>query len=403
MVIVQINATCGVGSTGKICVEISRLLSERGDENYILYSLGSSTCPFGIRCSDSGYTRLQSIKAKIFGNYGFNSSFSTKKMIAELERIKPDIVHIHNIHSHNCDLSALFSYLKQSGTKVLWTFHDCWAFTGYCTHFVSSSCEKWKTGCAHCPQRGQYSWLFDRSSELYDRKRRSVNGLDLTIATPSRWTADLVGESFLSGFPVEVINNGVNLEVFKPVKSTFRERFGLENKKILLGVSFDWGDRKGLDVFLKLAEQLNDGYAVVLVGTNDTVKKKLPANIVAIEKTENQQALAEIYSAADVFVNPTREDTFPTVNMEALACGTPVITFRTGGSPEIIDETCGASVPCDDVEALKAEIVRACAQSPFSEEGCVRRAGLFDKNEKFKEYIELYERIISSRTEEYRV
>ena len=403
MVIVQINATCGVGSTGKICVEISRLLSERGDENYILYSLGSSTCPFGIRCSDSGYTRLQSIKAKIFGNYGFNSSFSTKKMIAELERIKPDIVHIYNIHSHNCDLSALFSYLKQSGTKVLWTFHDCWAFTGYCTHFVSSSCEKWKTGCAHCPQRGQYSWLFDRSSELYDRKRRSVNGLDLTIATPSRWMADLVGESFLSGFPVEVINNGVNLEVFKPVKSTFRERFGFENKKILLGVSFDWGDRKGLDVFLKLAEQLNDGYAVVLVGTNDTVKKKLPANIVAIEKTENQQALAEIYSAADVFVNPTREDTFPTVNMEALACGTPVITFRTGGSPEIIDETCGASVPCDDVEALKAEIVRACAQSPFSEEGCVRRAGLFDKNEKFKEYIELYERIISSRTEEYRV
>jgi glycosyltransferase involved in cell wall biosynthesis len=258
-------------------------------------------------------------------------------------------------------------------------------------------CDKWKTGCEHCPQLRYYSFFFDRSRELYRKKKELFSGLDMTIVTPSRWLADLVKQSFLKDYPVTVINNGIDLTVFRPRESDFREKYGIPaDKHILLGVAFDWGVRKGLDVFLRLAEELDpDRYQIVLVGTNDAVDKQLPSRIISIHRTQNQQELAGIYSAADLLLNPTREDTYPTVNMESLACGTPVLTFRTGGSPEMLDETCGAVVPCDDVEAFQKEILRICEEKPFSGEQCIRRARSFDQNVKFREYVELYEKLLS--------
>ena len=392
MKVVQINATCGFGSTGKICIGISELLTGKGIENYIVCSK-SNGYSLGVECSDNKYTRFQALKSRVFGNYGFNSKNETKKIIAELEKIKPDVVNLHNIHGHDCNLEMLFKYFKRNNTKLIWTFHDCWAFTGYCMYFDMSLCDKWKTGCHNCPQRKAYSFFLDRSKQLFERKKELFSGLDLTIVTPSQWLADLVKQSFLKDYPVKVINNGIDLDVFKPTESDFRKKYGLENKKIILDVAFGWDARKGLDVFLELEKRLPDDYKIVLVGTNGEIDKLLPESIISIHRTQNQRELAEIYTAADVFVNPTREDNYPTVNMESIACGTPVITFRTGGSPEMVDENTGTVVECDDIDALEREIVRVCTDKPYSKESCLKRAEKFDKTERFKEYLTTYERI----------
>ena len=396
MRIVQINTTCGIGSTGKICVGISELLTARGIENYILYTGRSSGYDLGIRCATDGYIRSQALRSRLLGNYGFNSVKATRKMIAQLERIKPDLVQIHNIHSHDCHLEMLFTYFKEKKIKLIWTFHDCWAFTGYCPHFTMAGCDKWQTRCEACVQKGEYSWLFDKSQSLFDRKKRLFEGLDLTIVTPSAWLAGLVKQSFLKAYPVEVIHNGIDLEIFQPTDSDFRQKYGLENKKLILGVSFDWGVKKGLDVFIELSRILPDDYKIVLIGTDDDVDRLLPDSIFSVHRTQDQRELAEIYSAVDVFANPTREENYPTVNMEALACGTPVITFNTGGSPEIIDETCGAVVDCN-ADAMAKAIRRVCEDKPFSRQSCTEKSSGFDKAKRFEEYINLYERTVTSR------
>ena len=397
MKIVQINATCGIGSTGKICIGVSEILSEHNVENYILCSR-SNGYHLGIPCANTNDIRIQALKSKIFGNYGFNSRKATKKMIGELEKIQPDVVHLHNIHGHDCNLEMLFTYFNKKKTKLVWTFHDCWAFTGYCTYFDFPKCDRWKTKCENCAKTREHSFLFDRSSILFEKKKKLFEGLDLTIVTPSQWLADLVKQSFLKDYPVRVINNGIDLNVFKPTKSGFREKYGLQNKKILLGVSFVWDRRKGLDVFEALSIRLPEDYKIVLVGTSEETDKRLSGNIVSIHRTQNQKELAEIYSAADLFVIPTREENYPTVNMEALACGTPVLTFRTGGSPEILDEACGAVVDCGDVDALEREIIRIFEKKPYTEESCLKKAGSFDQNERFKEYVDLYEDICTFAT-----
>lgn len=394
MKVVQINATCGVGSTGKICAAISELLTEREIENYILHSGNTNGYDLGIACADSKYTKIQAGKSRIFGNYGFNSKKETKRIICELEKIQPDIVHLHNIHGHDCNLEILFQYFKKKRTKLLWTFHDCWAFTGYCSYFSYPECTQWKIKCNHCPQRKQFSWFVDLSSKLFDKKKKLFTGLDLTIVTPSQWLADLVKQSFLSQYPIKVINNGVDLSVFQPTSGVFRQKNGIGDQYIVLGVAFDWGVRKGLDVFIALAHRLPvEQYQIVLVGTDERIDQQLPSNVISVHRTQNQAELAEIYTVADVFVNPTREENYPTVNMEALACGTPVITFRTGGSPEIIDDTCGIVIDCNDLQGMEDAIICVCEQQSFVETQCMKRAKRFDCSKRFAEYIRLYDGI----------
>ena len=395
MVIVQINFSCTWGSTGKICDSVSKLLTEKGVENYIFYTYGKNPEHFShyIKYGNAVHEKFQGLKVKLFGNYGFTSGRATRFLIKQLDKIKPDAVHIHNIHGHDCHFEKLFHYLKEKHIKVFYTFHDCWAFTGYCPHFTMARCNKWLTGCGECGSRRRYSWFFDKSAKNYKRKKEALQGLDLTVITPSKWLADLVKQSFLKAYPVKVIHIGIDLAVITPQEGDFRKKYNLQDKKIVLGVAIMWGIAKGIDVFAKLAERLPNDYQVVLVGTDDALDKMLPKNVISIHRTESQKELAEIYSAADLFVNPTREENYPTVNMDALACGTPVVTFSTGGSPEIIDETCGSVVECDDVDALEKEIIRILTEKPYSREACLQRAKGFDKNERFKEYAKLYERV----------
>lgn len=394
MRVCQINTVSGVGSTGKICEGISDILDKHNIENIILFATEKSGLKNAERYSNNVYVKVQSLKSRIFGNWGFNSYFNTKKLIKKIKLFKPDVVQLHNLHGHNCNLSLLFKYFKKVNQKVVWTFHDCWAFTAYCCYFSMINCDKWESGCYHCPQKKQYSWFFDRSKSIYKRKKRVLTGLDLTIVTPSKWLAGLVKQSFLKDYPVKVINNGIDLTVFKPSESNFREKYNIGDKFIVLGVAFGWGKRKGLDVFIDLSKRLdNEKYQIVLVGTDDTIDMQLPKNIISIHRTQNQTELAEIYTAANVFANPTREDNYPTVNMESIACGTPVITFRTGGSPEMLIEKIGMVVDCDDVDYLEKEIRRIYKDRPYTKEDCVSQAEKFDMKDRFQEYVKLYQEL----------
>ena len=399
MIVVQINYSCSWGSTGKICDSVSKMLSSKNVENYIFYIYGDNPEQKKnyIKYGNFVYTKFQALKSKVFGTYGFNSNKSTSWLIQQLDYICPDIVHIHNIHGHDCNFELLFKYLKDKKIKVLYTFHDCWAFTGYCPHFTMARCDHWLSGCGNCILRKRYSWFFDKSNNNFLKKKEALRNLDLTIITPSQWLADIVKQSFLNNYPVEVINNGIDLDVFQPRESNFREKHGIENKRVILGVSLVWQKQKGIDVFIELAKRLPEEYKIILAGTDGKVDKMLPDNILSIHRTQNQQELAEIYTAADVFVNPTREENYPTVNMESIACGTPVITFNTGGSPEILDDSCGSVIECDSIDELEKEIIRVCTDKPYSVNRCIKKATSFNKEDRFKEYLKLYERVNIAR------
>jgi len=390
------------GSTGKIIRGIGSL-AIRNNYSYTLFYPGEKNNHTKqeydiLMCSEFS----KKINQKLAYFSGFNGCFSvftTYRLLHKLRKLDISLIHLHNLHNSYINLPMLFSYLSRKKIPVVWTLHDCWAFTGQCPHFTMVKCDKWITGCYNCPKYHEYpEACIDRTKMMWNLKRRWFTSVqNMTIVTPSQWLADHVKMSFLREYPVKVINNGIDLSVFKPSISSFREKYNLINKFIVLGVSYGWDKRKGLDVFIELSKRLDQSkYQIVLVGTNDNIDKQLCSNIISIHRTQNQQELAEIYSAADIFVNPTREDNFPTVNIEALACGTPVLTFRTGGSPEIIDETSGYAVDCDDFAAMEREIIRICTMKPYTVDACLKRAKCFDINDKYKEYIKLYEDITYS-------
>lgn len=387
MKVVQLNAVCGVGSTGGVTIGISQMLTEHGIENYILYTNGHYDYELGINYSNKFLVKSSAAIAAISGNYGFNSHIATKRLIKILNEIKPDIVHLHNIHGHDLNLKMFFEYLKETGVRVIWTFHDCWAFTGYCMHFDAMECSKWQHICENCPQAKKYSIFTDRCKELYLKKKELFTSIDdLTVVSPSRWLADLTKKSYLNKYPIEVINNGIDLETFKPSESDFREKYNLTDKKIILGVP------KG---HISYFEELNkiidhNKYKIVLVGLNSHETESLSDTILGLPRTNNRSEMAKLFTAADVYVNTTLEDTFPTVNLESLACGTPVITFDTGGSPEAIDEKTGIIVEKRNINEIYEAVKKICAGHDRKKD-CIDRAHrLYNGKERFNDYFELY-------------
>lgn len=400
MKIAQINMIPH-GSTGRIMLQIAETARNAGyeartfstvpfDKNKkSIMKVPDDHCVFGSLQEN----RIHYYLGSLLGRNGCFSHYGTRQLIGMLEEFQPDIIHLHNLHKFCINLPMLFQYLKKNNASVVWTLHDCWSFTGQCPHFTMVKCDKWKYGCCNCPQTGGYpKSRIDNSKRMYALKKQWFTGIEkMTIVTPSKWLANLVKQSFLKDYPVEVINNGIDLSIFKPTPSDFRDRYGIaQDKYIVLGVAFGWSERKGLDIFVELANRMDNCFQFVLVGTDDETDNSLPQNVISIHRTQNQGELAQIYSAADLLVNPTREETYPTVNMESIACGTPVLTFNTGGSPEILDRTCGSVVECDNVDAMEHEIIRICTKHPFSERACLIKADNFDKKKKFEEYLKLY-------------
>jgi len=395
MKVLQINSVCGVGSTGRIAASLHDVLIQHGHESVIAFGRGRAravshedTIKIGGDLSINAHAMLSRLTDKT----GFYSKHATRSFIKKVKAYNPDVVHLHNIHGYYINVELLFRYLSAEKKRVVWTLHDCWPLTGHCAYFDYVGCEKWKIGCHDCEQKSEYpkSILFDNSTLNFMKKKSLFTSVDdLTLITPSKWLSDVAKQSFLGKYPVEVINNGIDLETFAESESDFRSKHKLENRYVILGVASVWGRRKGFDAFIKLAGMLDDDYAIVLVGPDESQCIGLPENIVPISKTDSASELAEIYTMADVFVNPTLEDNFPTTNLEALACGTPVITYNTGGSVESIDETCGVVVPKNDVGGLAEAIALLRGNSP-GKDACKNRAKLFDKKARYMDYIRAY-------------
>lgn len=400
MKVLQINSVCGIGSTGRIATDIHQILIGQGHESYIAYGRDEhKNCENTMKIGTSidNYTHLA--KTRLLDRHGFGSKHATIEFINNLKQLNPDIIHLHNIHGYYINIEILFNYLKKANKPVVWTLHDCWSFTGHCSYFDYVGCEKWKIGCHDCPQKKSYpsSLIVDNSKENYINKKEIFTGINnLTIVTPSKWLAGLVKESFLSEYPVKFINNGIDLKVFRPNKGEFRQQFKLNDSFIILGVASTWDRRKGLKYFIEMAEKLSKDEVIVLVGLTEKQIKLLPKNIIGITKTNNVEELVNIYSNADVFVNPTLEDNFPTTNLEALACGTPVITYDTGGSAESIDNYTGIIISEKNTESLYEAIQKYRRASNIFSIDCINRAKVFyDKKDRYMEYLRLYDEMVN--------
>lgn len=384
MKVLMINSVCGVGSTGRICTDIADMLLSQGHECKIAYGRGEVPEKYrdiSVRIGSTFKVYCNVLKSRLFDNEGFNAVGATKKLVRWIKEYDPDVIHLHNIHGYYLNVKILFDYLKTSGKKIIWTLHDCWAFTGHCTHFQVPHCDKWRTECEKCIRVKDYpKALISHAKRNYKRKKQTFCGVpNLTIVTPSKWLAGVVGQSFLSEYQTVVINNGIDLSVFKPTESDFRERFGLTDKKIILGVAGVWTEKKGFNDFLELAKLIDDSYRIVLVGVNDKQLKMLPSSVIGIKRTNDVKELAEIYTAADVLFNPTYEDNYPTVNLEAQACGTPVITYPTGGSVESVPSENVVNSVNEFYELLRSSKELVIAKTSFS------------KQEKYSDYVRLYE------------
>lgn len=375
MKLLLINSVCGTGSTGRICVEIAREYEQNGYEVKIAYGRNEGTIPadarkYAVRVGSDIDVYAHVLYTRITDKHGLASKRVTRRFLEWADDFNPDILWLHNIHGYYINYEMLFEWIRQRPQmQVKWTLHDCWAFTGHCPHYIYVGCGKWENGCDHCPRLHGYpsSYLMDNSCDNYARKRTAFVGLPkLTLITPSHWLASELRKSFLCDYPVEVSYNKINTGIFKPTKSDFRARNSIsDNTRMILAVSGVWNETKGLPDLLELDNRLRIesgtqsdknietqpgkmGYKIIIVGlTTKQVKQINNSNpdIICIAHTESTEELAGIYTAADVFVNPTYEDNYPTVNLEAEACGTPVITYDTGGCSETIHLTDSRVVP----------------------------------------------------------
>ena len=409
MNLLQINVLANRGSTGKIAGDIGSLALERGWRSVIAYGQRANPSKSElIRVGSDWDFGLHLLEGRLLDRQGRASRRATRRFLQEMDALRPDIVHLHNFHGYFLNYPLLFEYLAARDIPVVWTLHDCWPFTGHCAWFEFAGCERWKTGChAPCPCKGDYpkSLLWDASKQNYALKKRLFPALkNATLVPVSDWLDALVKQSFLQDYPSRVIHNGIDLDLFRPQAEldAVRVRYGLQGKTVLLGVALIWEERKGLKDFIALQKRLPEDTVIVLVGLNAKQLATLPAGIVGIARTQNQQELAQLYSLADMFLNLTYEDNYPTTNLEALACGTPVLTYRTGGSPEAVSPETGWVLEQGDVAGV-AEVVRQLkTRVPEAREAqrkaCRQRAEEhFDKNACFARYFDLYQELLQGR------
>lgn len=418
MRVLQINSTYkNGGSTGRIAFDLKQTMESRGIESFVAY--GIDTCPVPenntILLQSKSDLKISQLQSRLFARHGFYNVRATRRLLNYINEVKPDVIHLHNLHGYYIHCGMLFEYLKKHSIPVVWTLHDCWAFTGWCAYFDYSGCDRWKTLCKHCPNKDDYpkAWFTSRARSNYKLKKCTFTGVEnLTLVTPSRWLADLTRESYLREYPVEVINNGVDISVFKPSTNHVKAVLGIEGKKLLLAVAGGLEKRKGREYLLKIPELLSDDEVLVILGIRKDQIDLLPkSKCIGIPYTNSVEDLALIYSAADVFINTTLEDNFPTTNIEALACGTPVITFNTGGSVEpVLDQesvednndikktSVGGVVPkgdCNYLLTLAREYMRK-NRADLSNV-CVNKADSFyNKEKQYQQYISLYKNIYSS-------
>jgi len=402
-ILFQINVVSQIRSTGHIVEEISRIANAHGWECYNVYGRYNMKSQLNTFKISSGFpVFVHGLQTRLFDNHGLGSRSSTIKLVEKIKTIKPDIIHLHNIHGYYINIEVLFDFLSKSSIPVVWTLHDCWSMTGHCVYFDSVGCTKWKTYCYKCPQIASYpkSLFADQSTRNYNIKKALFTSIKaLSLVTVSKWLENIVRESFLKNIPIQTIHNGIDTSIFKPQKnnSETRARYCIGARVMILGVAVPWSKRKGLDDLIKLSRLLNKDEIIVLIGLDYVQLRHLPSNIIGIAKTKNIQELIDLFSAADLYVNPTCEDNFPTTNIEALACGTPIVTYRTGGSVEAVSTETGFIVEKGDIKGILNAIstVKKNGKEFYSSACQARAVTFFNNKDRFAEYIDLYEKLIN--------
>ncbi len=407
MKVLMINSVCGIRSTGRICTDLADVLRENHHSCRVAY--GRERAPekyadIAVRIGRDMDNKLHGLETLLFDGHGLGSRRATKRFIKWVREYDPDVIHLHNLHGYYLNLKILFEYLRECRKPIVWTLHDCWAFTGHCAYFTASGCDAWETErCASCRYKKTYpgTLLLGASERNYALKERLYADLPgLTVVTPSHWLAELAGRSLLRQHPIEVIHNGIDLSAFSPdARGDMIDKLGLTGKRIVLGVAALWNERKGFKDFVALSPLLSEEYRIVLVGLSEEQMGMLPDGIIGIARTNNVAELAELYAAAEFFFNPTYEDNFPTTNIEALACGTPVITYRTGGSPEALDASCGFVVEKGGVRAAADIILHRGGGRDRYRAACLARAARFDRQVMCREYLSVYRRLAREANE----
>jgi glycosyltransferase involved in cell wall biosynthesis len=356
MHILQVNSVCGVGSTGRIATDIHHELIANGHTSMIAFGRNEAkNCDNVYRIGLMKNILADVFMTRVFDRHGTTGKQATREFCAMIDAYQPDLVHLHNIHGYYVNIGMLMRYLKFKNIPVVWTLHDCWSFTGHCAYFDDPKCDRWKDACGQCPRLRDYpeSWLMDHSRQNLALKKELFAGFkNLTFITPSQWLKDLVKQSFLGDYPVEVIHNGIDLSKFKPTASDLRTQYGLTDQRVYVSVAMVWDRRKGLQDLVALSHLLNEGEKLILIGLTKQQCAKLPTNIIGIQRTNSVEELAAFYAMADVTVVPSYEDNYPTVVLESLACHTPVVAYRTGGIPEMNQEPFLKIVAKGDIHAM---------------------------------------------------
>jgi putative colanic acid biosynthesis glycosyltransferase len=404
--LLQINTVVNQGSTGRIAEAIGKTVLDAGWRSVIAHGLPAlSSDSETIRVGNSLDRYRHALATRLFDRHGLQSRGPTRDLIKQINHIKPDVVHLHNIHGYYLNYPLLFDFLLSSNIPVSWTLHDCWAFTGHCAYFDEASCQRWLTGCHRCPLLHTYptSWLSDRSLSNWTDKRVAFSSLPtIDIVTPSHWLARHAQASFLGTYPTRVIPLGIDVTQFYPhvdAEERWRHLFG--HRHVVLAVASQWDARKGLTDVVALRSRLSqEEFAIAVVGVTRRQAHRFPAGIVAIQRTDTVRTLASLYSRATVFVNPTRADNFPVTNLEALACGTPVVTYAAGGSPEAADADTGTAIPIGDVNGMAAAIRHwACRDRASTRQACRSRAmDSFNQIRQYAAYLDLFYSQLSDRS-----
>lgn len=407
MTVLQINTRYyNGGSTGRIVYDLHQVMKAHNIDSYVAYGYGLNLekRDFHVyRIDTDCQVFISKVWTKLTGHHGFNNKRETKKLLRWIDEIKPDIIHMHNIHNHYVNIRMLLQYIAKEDIPCVLTMHDCWTFTGHCAYFDYSGCDKWKTGCNNCPSLLDYPKTFaliDPSPWNFKHKKELFKLLNITFVSPSDWLKKLQQQSFLKDKPCVVINNGVDISKFHPIKSDVRRQYGIGNRKMILAVSGGLAVRKGRKYLLDLPKHLNDDEVLVMVGLTPNQLKNLQgydSHLIPIARTETSDGIIGLYSEADVFINPTLEDNFPTTNLEALACGTPIVTFDTGGSGEAVDDRTGMVVPKGDMNKLTEAIRTVLANGKsYYMDNCIERARThYNKDIQYLKYIKLYKEILS--------
>lgn len=386
MRILIINSVPDLASTGRICASVGHSLASFGNDVMIGFGRGKAITEFGksngVRIGNRFDVYSHAFITRFFDAQGRGSRKATSNFLKKADEFNPDIIWLNNIHGYYINIELLFRWIKGRKGRIFWTLHDCWPFTGHCSYYDFNECMRWESGCEHCPHRRSYpkSYFSNSEKNFALKKALFTNVKNLTIITPSNWLKKEVSRSFLGRYQCRVINNGIDLDSFYPDKN-----LKLANtEKIILGVANKWIVEKGILDFLKLSSMIKSNERIILVGQMPKALM-LPNKIKSVSRTNSLDELRRVYSSADVFFNPTYQDNYPTVNMEAIACCTPVVSYNVGGSCEMIDPR--FAVKKGDLEKAY-ELIECIFQGQVDYDFSMRDA--FSNDRFVKEYLDLF-------------